>query len=70
MTELKIRLNEEYLNALEGKGESKIINFSVEECEASRERYLKFSQAESEIEASVRRCRVFAAIMPCVPFTY
>jgi len=70
MTELKVRLNEEYLNALDGKGESKIITFSSEEQKAARERYFKFSQTDSEIEASVRRGRVFAATAPRIPFTF
>ena len=70
MTELKVRLNEECLNALEGKGESKIITFSSEEHKASKERYFKFSRTESEIEASVRKGRVFAATEPSIPFTF
>jgi len=70
MEELRVRLNDEYLDALEGKGEGKIIQFSPEEREASRERYFKFSQTESEIEASVRKERVLAATSPSVPLTF
>jgi len=70
MEELKVRLNDEYNEALDGKGEGKIISFSPEEREASRERYFKFSQTESEIEASVRKERVLAATRPSVPLTF
>ena len=70
MEELRVRLNDEYLEALEGRGEGKIIQFSPEERDASRERYFKFSQRESEIEANVRRERVLAAINPSVPLTF
>jgi hypothetical protein len=70
MEELRVRLNDEYIEAQKGKGEGKIIQFSPEEREASRERYLKFSQTESEIEASVRKGRVFAATTPSVPLTF
>ena len=70
MEELKVRLNNEYIKALRGEGEGKIIPFSPEEREASRERYFNFSQTESEIEASVRKERVLAATRPSVPLTF
>jgi len=70
MEELRVRLNDEYLDALEGKGEGKIIPFTPEERKASRERYFNFSQTESEIEASVRIERVRAAISPSIPITF
>jgi hypothetical protein len=60
--------NEEFFEAVKGDGEP--ITFSSKELGECRERYIKFSEEGSKIEARVRKERALAATKPDVYLTF
>jgi hypothetical protein len=68
MEELNDKLNNEFFEAVKGKGEP--ITFSQEELAECKERYIKLSEEGSKIEARVRKERALAATKPDVYLTF
>jgi hypothetical protein len=68
MDELNEKLNEEFLAAIRGKGETRY--FTEEEKEESLKLYANLSEEEGDMEKQVREERVRSASRPTVYLTF